>query len=160
MSITDEFTRLQGLHDAGTLTDEEFAAAKAKVLNGSATAANADTLRQEVEQLKIQNAITQLDQDWETESQDYLQRGRYGSRMVPTTGGNIGGAVFVSILSLCMIGIGIAVPQVGGLALLGALSLILAIWFGINGCNKAVAYNQAYDRYQQRRNALSDQLNR
>ena len=31
-SSTDELQRLADLHDAGTLTDDEFAAAKAKVL--------------------------------------------------------------------------------------------------------------------------------
>ena len=158
MSITDEFTRLQSLHDTGALTDDEFAAAKAQVLAGSAPADGEDKLRQEVEQLKIQNAITQLDQDWETESQDYLQRGRYGSRIVPTTGGSIGGAIFVCLLSLFFVVIGIAAPKTGALVLIGVAGIVLAIGTGISGYSKAIAYEQAYDRYQERRNALSDQL--
>ncbi len=38
MSIADEIQKLDGLRQTGALTDDEFALAKAKLLNGSAEA--------------------------------------------------------------------------------------------------------------------------
>ncbi len=46
MSVAEEIKRLHELHQAGALSDEEFAAAKARLLNnGSAPGDNADLWR-------------------------------------------------------------------------------------------------------------------
>ncbi|HEX6018080.1 MAG TPA: PspC domain-containing protein, partial [Burkholderiaceae bacterium] len=39
MTLSDELTKLQELHQRGVLTDEEFARAKARLLDGSTAAA-------------------------------------------------------------------------------------------------------------------------
>ena len=41
MSVADELAKLQQLHDAGTLTDEEFREAKAQLLEGGAVSSGA-----------------------------------------------------------------------------------------------------------------------
>jgi phage shock protein C len=49
MSVAEELERLQGLHDRGTISDEEFARAKAQVLNepaGTRSGAQRSFLRQ------------------------------------------------------------------------------------------------------------------
>jgi phage shock protein PspC (stress-responsive transcriptional regulator) len=45
MSISEEIKRLHELHQAGALSDEEFAAAKARLLDGAAPAASGDFSR-------------------------------------------------------------------------------------------------------------------
>ena len=50
MSLADEFTRLQALRDSGTLSDDEFQRAKARVLDGgiSVSPAEINKLRRSV----------------------------------------------------------------------------------------------------------------
>ncbi|NYE59026.1 phage shock protein PspC (stress-responsive transcriptional regulator) [Duganella sp. 1224] len=45
MSVAEEIKRLHELHQAGALTDDEFAAAKARLLNHEAAGANGDLWR-------------------------------------------------------------------------------------------------------------------
>ncbi|MHA4866983.1 PspC domain-containing protein [Duganella sp. PWIR1] len=45
MSVAEEIKRLHELHQAGALTDDEFAAAKARLLNNEAPAAADDITR-------------------------------------------------------------------------------------------------------------------
>lgn len=40
MTMSDELAKLQGLHQSGALNDEEFARAKARVLDGAAAGQN------------------------------------------------------------------------------------------------------------------------
>ncbi|MDH4050465.1 MAG: PspC domain-containing protein [Rubrivivax sp.] len=42
MSLADEFTRLQALRDSGTLTEDEFQRAKARVLDGGVNVSPAE----------------------------------------------------------------------------------------------------------------------
>ena len=136
MSISDEFARLQALHDSGTLTEAEFTAAKAKVLaeENPAASSSTGTVRQDLRRLQIQNELLRLDQDWESEREDYTLRGRYGSRIVPTESKSISGAVFMCVFAFVIIGFGANAPQGSPLMVIGVLGIIGGIWSGIWGC--------------------------
>src|SRR5262245_64098102 len=74
MTIADELRKLQELHDAGSLTDAEFAAAKAKVLSSQAAPSSAGTdqaMRQHLQDIKRQNEVEQLDRQWALERDQY-----------------------------------------------------------------------------------------
>ena len=157
MSITEEFTQLQALHDSGTLSDQEFTAAKAKVLTAESPAASEGALQEEIQQLKIQNAIIRLDQDWEVEREYYLVRGKDGSRLVPTVSGTINDLILIGIVSVLLIVLGAALPPVRILVLAGALLLAIRLPSIQSNYNKATAYEQAEEAYRQQRNALADQ---
>jgi hypothetical protein len=159
MSITDEFTQLQALHENGTLSDEEFTAAKAKVLTADSPAASDGALQVEIQQLKLQNEIIRLDQDWEVEREYYLVRGKDGSRLVPTASGTINDVILICIISVLLIALGAAVPHVRILVLVGALLLAIGLSAIQSNYNKAIAYDQAEERYRQQRNELTNQLN-
>ena len=158
MSITDEFTQLQALHEAGTLTDDEFTTAKAKVLAAESPTASDGALQKEVQQLKIQNTIIQLDQDWEIEREYYLVWRKDGTPLVPTTNSTVNDVILVCIISVFLIVLGAVLPHVRTLMLAGAAVLAVGLYAIQSNYNKAIAYDQAEKRYRQQRNALSDQL--
>lgn len=52
MSVSDEIRRLHELHQAGALTDEEFARAKERILNGAAPAGDGKDFTSEIASLR------------------------------------------------------------------------------------------------------------
>ncbi len=166
MSITDEFARLQELHESGALTESEFTAAKAKVLTeGGGPAAQNAGLQRDVRRLGVQNQILQLDQDWEKERREYMAYGKHGDSFIPTFGSSIIQAAMLFIVGLvfCMLMLNPNHPHPEKDAIfpiLGIPLMITGVWVGVNGCTKASRYEQAEARYQQRRAELTDQLNR
>ena len=160
MNLTDELTKLQALHDSGTLTDTEFADAKAKVLAESQPEPSATDkgVQHDLRCLQIQNEILSLDQSWSVERESYMLHGRYGSRVVPSAARSTGSAIFVGVVFFGLLILGMSAPHGGVLIVIGLLGIALAVGSGLSGSSKAAAYNAADEQYQQKRNALSDDL--
>src|ERR671923_326531 len=94
MDLADELRKLQDLHASGALTDEEFAAAKARVLAGEPAGtgpADEGVMREQLDELRLQNEVARLDREWELERERYMVAGRYGYRYVPTRGMSVPG---------------------------------------------------------------------
>ncbi len=159
MSISDEFAKLQTLHENGTLTDAEFAEAKAKVLAGGQPQAikQTDAVHQDIQRLQVQDEILRLDQTWAAEREDYMLR-RYGARIVPTVSGSSSSAIYASIVFVIFIVVGICLPRGEFLSGMGLLGIIASIISGFRGAAKADIYNTAYEKYQQKRDELAEQL--
>ena len=163
MSITDEFARLQDLHEQGALTEDEFTAAKAKVLASENTppAPVQDAgLRRDVQRLGLQNQILQLDQDWAREQDQLMLVGKGGTRVIPSRERNSFSAILVGSIGLLIAGVSASAPHAGLITFMGVAMLTIAIVAGISGNSKADAYEQAEERYRQCRNDLTDQLDR
>lgn len=160
MSISDEFSRLQALHENGTLTDAEFSAAKAKILaeGHPQSLEEASTVQQDLRRLQIQNDLLRMDQEWSIEREDYMLRGRYGARYVPTKSNSVGGAIFMSILFLVMAVFGANVPSGEILEWISVFGILFAAGGGIWGCSKARTYEEAEEQYEKQRRMLTDQL--
>jgi hypothetical protein len=159
MNIADELRKLQDLHRAGALTDEEFATAKAAVLaggSGGSEAAGEGTMREELEEIKLQNEVARLDREWEMERQHYMVAGRYGSQYVPSRGMSVLGGVFFAGFGL--IWIVMAASMGGGFGggfdlfpLFGVLFILFGVGTSIYSYTKATQYEEAYQAYQRRR---------
>ena len=163
MSITDEFARLQDLHERGALTDDEFTAAKAKVLASEDTGpapAQDDGLRRDVQRLGLQNQILQLDQDWAREQDRLMLVGKGGARFIPSRDRSTFGAIFAGIAGLFLVGFTVNVPHGGPLPFFGGALIVVGIVSGVSGSAKADAYEKAEAGYQQCRSELTDQLDR
>lgn len=108
MSLSEEIHKLRELHDAGDLTDEEFAQAKARLLRDeSANTANResgnlgnDSLQAHLEHIQQDNEIARLDRQWSMEREQYLVRGRYGRTSIPTEGGSIGAGIVIIVFGI------------------------------------------------------------
>ncbi len=155
MSISEEFERLEALHEAGTLTEAEFTDAKTKVLAGTASETGTQS---DIRRLQLQAEILRLDQDWAEERRDYLLGGKSNSGAVPTVNSSIGSAIFLCLFALIMIIVGLNSPRGGGAEGGGLMLLAAGIWIGVYGSSKASAYNAAYEQYRVQRGELTAQL--
>jgi hypothetical protein len=171
MSIADEIHRLQQLHRSGALTDEEFAAAKAKVLAEGTTQPQAGpnpAMQEQLDELRMQNAVTRLDREWEMERENYMVSGRYGYRYIPnkTTSliGGVGVTVFGIFWTLLASGLIFSaapldvLPFLACFPLFGVLFVALGIATTLHAYNKGSRYEQAERRYQRRRGQLLEGL--
>ncbi|HEY0604150.1 MAG TPA: SHOCT domain-containing protein [Herpetosiphonaceae bacterium] len=149
MSIAEEIEKLQALHDQGALTDDEFAQAKAALLDqlsDGQSASDVDELSKEVQYLRMQKEIDRLNLKWEQERQGYKNWDPRGRSRVSTILGFVIG--IPSIIS--------GVSQSDGLSyvLSGLLLVSLGLMGGIHWFNKVSAYKKAEQRYQERRREI------
>jgi hypothetical protein len=161
MSMADELRKLQDLRDAGTLTDEEFAAAKASVLAGVHTDRPAGPgMEAHLEEIKHQNDVAQLDREWALERDRYMVAGRYGYRYLPTRGMSLLGGIVIVGFGICwtMFAAGMGAPIF--FPLFGVLFILMGIGVSVNAFIKATQYEQARQRYQARRARLLERPER
>jgi hypothetical protein len=172
MSLAEEIKKLEDLRWNGTLTDEEFARAKAALIakledqaepghKGEAAGAVASQLAE----VRYQNELARIDREWEIEKEKYLVTGKHGRRHVPTVAAgraiSIIGGVFGLFWTLIAFSITSDAPDEGpfrftriffplfGIAFTGG-----AVWLGIYMARKAEEYNRALTAYQERRTAV------
>jgi len=108
-----------------------------------------EKLAQDLEILKLQNELAQLDRQWMEEREDYMVRGKHGKRL-PNAGVSIFAAAMMAVGGLIFMGTA-ASSGAPGAALLGFLLIGVALFLGIASVTKANAYAEAHDRYEQRR---------
>jgi hypothetical protein len=162
MALADELRKLQELHDSGSLTDAEFAAAKAKVLaqpSGGPAGASDEDVQQQLEEIKVQTALTRLDQQWALERESYMIMGRYGYRRLPSKGLSVFGGIAVTIFGIFWTVMALNIRggfggPVGFFPLFGVLFILVGIGVSIYSFNKASQYEEALARYRRRRAEL------
>lgn len=161
MSLADELVKLEELRRSGALTDAEFTQAKAALLAGPASAADAP-LAEHLAEVRYQNELARLDREWEIERQQYLIADRYGRRHVPTAGMGMGSAVvggvfgiFWTIMAASMTS---GAPDFGAFSLIrvvfplfGVLFTAAAVGYGLYAYSRAQKYDVAYRDYRARR---------
>jgi hypothetical protein len=176
MSIADELAKLEELRRGGALSESEFARAKAALLNATAPPPGeqlGDHLSAQLEEVRFQNELAQIDREWEIEREQYMITDRYGRRHVPTTAGS-------AIVGMVVVGFGVVwtvvafiMAQSGSRFLenhpgagpaesiipwvfpcFGVLFIIGGIAMSIYSHSKAKRYQQAFQAYQRRRAEL------
>ena len=169
MGLVDELQKLDDLRRRGTLTDAEFEQAKAVLLAGGQGPADQPLDRRLADQLddiRHQNELAQIDRNWEIERQQYLVASRYGHRQVPTSGMGLGsaivGGVFGAIWTVGAVSITISAPDFGPFAvakfafpLFGIVFTLTAIGWGVRCYLRAQQYEAAFRAYQVRRGQAS-----
>lgn len=158
MSISDELKELQALLDQGTLTQEEFEFAKRRVLEES----RVPELAADVDELKLQNQLAQLELDWIKERDDYLVANKFGGRNPPASvavtlfWASLGG-IFGIVMTIW--GFTVRMPRGGANVIpwYGLTIVAIAIAGGAHGCVQASFYEEANRRYHQRRRKLQNQ---
>jgi LSD1 subclass zinc finger protein len=117
-----------------------------------------ERIEQAVQQIKRQNAIEQLDREWQIRRQELMVLNKDGSRDVPTAvGGAIGGVIAV------VVGIVVIVGTTRGSAppffpLIGLLFIGVGVVTVITQLVKAEAYSREEAAYRARRAALLKEL--
>ena len=162
MTIADELRKLQELHEAGSLTDSEFAAAKAKVLSSQAAGSGAGTdpaMKQHLKDITRHNEVEQLDRQWALERDQYMVAGRYGGRHLPSKGMSLLGGVVIAVFGIfwMVMASNITGGMGGGpslFPLFGLLFIAVGVGMSIYSFTKASQYEEAHARYRRRRAEL------
>jgi hypothetical protein len=156
MSIAQELENLIDLYVQGELSEDEFNQAKNALLarrSDESSGPDSTELRKEVEYLRLQNELNQLDRAWKQEQEGYKVRGRYGERYIPTPFEG----VYYAISVVAGIGLIISgVSQSDG-ALYVVFGLVIIIIAGVRSAysfSKTNGYQKGEQRYQQRRREL------
>src|SRR5438045_1929994 len=97
MSLVDELQRLDELHQNGSLTDAEFAQAKANLLAKPSDSGHHQQMAEQLQEVRYHNELARIDREWEMERQQYLITTKYGRLIVPTRGMAIG-VIVVAVL--------------------------------------------------------------
>lgn len=171
--IADELERLQQLHENGTLTDAEFAEAKASVLRREGVTASAVpppsadiSMQSHLKHVRLQNDLEQLDREWLMDREKYMSSTRRGGRQLPNRAGAIIGLVigggFSIFWTVMAFGITSFMPfnAVKIFPLFGLLFLVAIVWGSITEFRKAGAYEKAEQQYKERRAQLVSQQDR
>ncbi len=120
-------------------------------------------MAERMEYLEQQNDLMRIDREWEMEREQYMVRGRYGGRYVPSTVA----AVLTGVLSVGfgLFWVAITFGMMGGggggfsfFPLFGLLFIAFGIGMSIYQFSKAQQYQSAYADYQRRRAAARDRL--
>ncbi|HEY0734861.1 MAG TPA: SHOCT domain-containing protein [Herpetosiphonaceae bacterium] len=157
MSIDQEMEKLIDLYVHGEVSEDEFNQAKAALLarrSVESSASDSTALRKEVEYLRREHELAQLERDWKQEQEGYKVWGRYGARYIPTPLEGIYTALSV------VIGIGLIISGVSRSdgALYVVFGLVLIIAGGIRSAymlSKVRGYYNGEQRYQERRRQLA-----
>jgi hypothetical protein len=163
-NLLDELKELQKLHESGVLTAEEFAQAKSKLLSADAvqtapsTGADAPATNRQVEELRLQNELLQLDREWDRNQEEYMFRDRYGRRRVPAEGEGVIAGVLLGVTGVFGIILMAAVKMLNAGFILGALMITIGIIVALRSTNQAREYQEAKGHYELRRSKLLDAI--
>lgn len=112
----------------------------------------------DVEVLKRQNELEQLDREWMMERERFQSRSRDGRYHVPTVTGSVVGAAIAVGFAIFWIAMASAMRAPTPFVLFGILFVGVAIVGGIVGVTKATSYQQCKKRYEQRRREVLRRL--
>lgn len=113
-----------------------------------------DTMAHEINRLKMQQELNQLDDDWEIEKKDYMINSKNGSTLPDEPSALIG--VAVSVIGLIILGIMMLSFRDGIQFMCVPMLFFGAItaWLGYDYYNKLSRYNAAIAAYNQRREEI------
>ena len=116
-------------------------------------------IAEDVNIIKRQNEIEQMDREWMAEQERYKVKGKDGNYSIPTQGESIfaggiaiGGGILWSLFAVNM-GAPVFFP------LFGLLFISFGAYAAINGYQKATKYQQEKAKYQQKRRNMMDRHN-
>lgn len=156
MNLSDEIANLQELRDSGTLTDVEFAQAKARVLNNEqATPQYSDAASERrLMLIELQIRLAELDSEWESLREGYMVSSRYGTRYIPTQCESLLSGVTVVIIGTFLLFITVSAGALAYISLFCIVLIMAGIASGIRNFSRASEYQQNEAVYQQRRATL------
>jgi hypothetical protein len=111
-------------------------------------------IEQDVEHIKRQNQVEQLDREWMLRREQYMSRNKDGSRSIPSAAGSVFGAVVAVIFGIIWIGVASTSGAPGFFVLFGLVVVIGAVVSSIVGIGKSARYTEAERAYQLQRDAL------
>jgi hypothetical protein len=119
--------------------------------------ARTQRIEQDVQEIKRQNAIEQLDREWESRRQSFMVRNKDGSTRIPTTAGGIIGAFIAIVAGVAWMIFTSSAGAPAFFPLFGLVFIGAGVFGAISSMTKATGYEQAEVFYQRRRQELLNQ---
>lgn len=115
-------------------------------------------IRHDVETLKLQNQLSQIDRKWDQERSTMMVRGQHGHSSIPSQFGAIA-FMILPIIFLGLVFSFIPMSELGGSSgIFFVLPVVVAVALGFWHFNKAKRYEERKRHYQQRRRKLMREL--
>jgi hypothetical protein len=166
MGLADDLWKLEELHKSGSLTDDEYARAKASLLEGHATGEGGrlEEMSRQMGEIARRQKVADIDRAWEAERLQYTVTGTRGGTH-DAQGHYVGGVPYTYVptransvvMGVIVAGFGIvwtvfaAGAGGGAFALFGLIFIAFGVGSAIYAYNKAERYEEAYRAYQRRR---------
>lgn len=157
MSIAQEMEKLIEQYVQGALSEDEFNQTKAALLARHADeplTSDSAALRREVEYLRREHELAQLDREWKQEQEGYKVRGRYGVRYIPTPFEGISTAIGV-VVGIGLIISGVSRSDGASYVVLGLIFIIVGGMASAYTLSKIRGYQKGEQRYQERRRQIA-----
>jgi LSD1 subclass zinc finger protein len=119
-------------------------------------AKSTEALHEEVKQLSAQQAIADLDRQWQIERENFYVKGENGSRHLPSEGGAVVGGVIAAVFGVFWTFMTISMGAPGFFPLFGILFIGMGIFGAIHTSQKAGDYKAAESRYRRERSRLQN----
>jgi preprotein translocase subunit SecF len=118
-----------------------------------------DKISQDMEVIKLQNQLEQLDREWMLQRESFMISSKNGGKHLPTGGSAIGG-IFAAAFGVVWIVFASSMGAPAIFPLFGVFFIIFAVFGAVNTTNKATSYRNAHQRYQAHRRELQHRLSR
>lgn len=168
-------TSLVVRRSGSSIYTEPVAAASTAPPASRTTSPDLRDLQRQQEVNRLENELNRLDIDWEKEKEEYKVSGRYGHRYLPKKGTSAAGGVLVTMFGIfwTIFAFGVTTrftwqyaerdhgpPLIFDMLfpLFGVVFVISGIMWSVNAYRKAEAYEQAEQRYLDRKDRLREQL--
>ena len=120
--------------------------------------ARTQRIERDVADIKRQNAVEQLDREWEIRRQSYLVRRKDGSSDVPTAAGGIVAAVIAVVAGIGWLILTSAMGAPWFFALFALLFIMVGLFGAVSTLSKASGYTSAESQYRRQREQLLREL--
>ena len=160
MELVDELQRLSDLRAAGSLTEVEFSAAKARLITGHdrptgpVGVVRDFATQHQIKMLRADAALARLDGEWLVERERYIKFGNFGAQFLPNKWWTVAFGGFAFVFGIFWT---VAVWRTGapvffrlwGVMITGGIVVQAVLMY-----RRACAYEAAKEKYQLRRAEL------
>ena len=116
-----------------------------------------DKISQDMEVIKLQNQLEQLDREWMLQRESFMITSKSGAKHLPKAGSPMNGGIFVAVFGVIWIG-SAASKGSGAFPLLGIVVIAFALFSTVSSLGKVKGYQKAHTRYQTHRRQLQLRL--
>jgi hypothetical protein len=113
-------------------------------------------MAKDLDTIKRQNELEQLDREWQREREKHLVRGKNGTTSVPSIAGSLIGLVVGVSFGVFWMGLAISTDGPGFLPYVGGLIIFLVVINSLANFQKSANYREREAEYDRRRQHLQD----
>jgi hypothetical protein len=144
-SLSEEIVKLEQLRQEGILSQDEFERGKENLLQG--VRVNQE-MQNRLAQVEVQNRLTELDREWESEREKYMMRNKLGHKFEPSMNHVIGLPLVLFTYGLFLLFVGINSKKDGTDVKIDSFGVLIAIGMIFGSIYAFFALKSKMQKYQ------------